>query len=289
MGIGADLGGSLGDILGLGVNDGSDDAKNFYQQLVAKYGALDPRVQAAKEATEQQGASGLPAAGAGSQGAQMDALRELQTQYRSGGLDAISKAQLAQSNAGANRAAAANAGMIQQRARAQGAGRSGTSLMLQQMAGQQAMEQGNQQAMGAAAQAQQNRMGALAGASQLSTGMRGQDYQAADAQDAVNQFNTAIRQGANTRNADRSQSAQQATFSNGMQQLGGEGAAYGGVYGAKQAAAERQRRAFSGIGRLAGAGADAYFGGGGGGGGGGWSMSGNTPIQPNGQPGWMGG
>lgn len=251
MGLIGDIGGDIGSIAGLFAGGGTDDAaQGYYKQLIDKMGGVNPTITAEQSAPTALGGTGLD-----SRAAQMDALREMQGTYRAGGLDAGSRAALADATTTANRNASAQAGAIQEQARARGAGRSGVSLALQQGAGQNAMVNGNQQATEAAGLAMRNRNAAAAGAGTLSGAVRGGDYQVGTAADAVNQFNAQMRQG-----------AQQQTYGNKMGQLEAEGNAYGGVYRSGKAGEDRTARLYGSIGKTLGTAGDAAasaFGGGG--------------------------
>jgi hypothetical protein len=243
VGIFSDIGGAIGDIAGAFSGGGADDAQQqFYKDLIAKYGKLDPTITA-----ETVGPSALGSAGGDSRAAQLDALKEMQGIYRTGGLDAISKGQIAEADAGANRNAQANRNSVLESARARGAGRSGVTLALQQAGGQEAMGDSNLAASRAAATSEGNRRGAIAGAAGTAGTVRAQDYQAAAAQDQINQFNAAMKTG-----------AQQATFGNEMGQLGAEGGAYSPVYASGKANEGRVARLYGSIGRLAGSAGDAF-------------------------------
>lgn len=232
MGIFGDLGGALGDIAGTFSSGGADDAANsFYRDLIAKYGKIDPNIAAQQANPSDQSAA-------------QDAIRELQQTYRSGGLDSISRSQIAEANDSANRNAAANRNAVLGNARARGTGNSGVTAALQEMGGQEAAQDANLASSRAAGTAQANRMGAIGGAGSLG-------IQSAAAQDAINRFNASMRQG-----------AQQQTFGNKMSQLGAEGAAYGGAWDAGKAGEARTSRLYGSIGKMAGAAGDAFSNGG---------------------------
>jgi len=166
MGLFGDILGSVGDIAGTFASGGSDDAaEQFYRDLVAKMGKVDPNIIAQQAASSDQS---VP----------QDVLRELQQTYRSGGLDAISKGQIAEATAGANRNAAANREAVLSGARARGTANSGVTAALQEMGGQEAGQDANLAASRAAATAEGNRRGALGQAGALGV-------QSAAAQDAI--------------------------------------------------------------------------------------------------------
>lgn len=217
MGDLGDLFGGIGSVIGGLSGGGADDAAaNYYRQLISKMQGVNPDITA-----QQSGNTALAGEGADSRAAQMDALRQLQNTYQQNGLDASTRSALAEATTTANRNAATQGNAVQEQARARGAGRSGVSLALQQQAGQNANVNGNQQAMMAAGLAQQNKQTATLDAGTLGGAMRGQDYQVGSAQDAIDKFNAGMRQ-----------TAAQQTYTNKMGQLGAEGGAYGGVFGA---------------------------------------------------------
>lgn len=237
MGMFGDIFGGIGDIAGLFSGGGADDAANqFYIDQINKMRGIDPTI------TAQQ-------AGPSDQSVPQDVMRELQQTYRSGGLDAISKGQIAEATAGANRNAQANREAVLSNARARGTGNSGVTAALQEMGGQEATQDANLAASRAAATAEGNRRGALGQAGALGV-------QSAAAQDAVNRFNAAMRQG-----------AAESTFGNKMGQLESESNIYGGAHRAGKAGEDRTSRLYGSIGRQIGGGVDAIAGMPGGGGG----------------------
>lgn len=203
MGILGDL---TGGIAGLFSDDGSDDAAQFYKNLVDQYGKLNPNINA------QQTFADSP-----TRSAQLSALSELENQYRQGGLDPIAKSQVAQANTSTDRNAQALSNSIVGQARAQGNAGSGVTRSLQMQAGQDQAQRASEQGMEAAAGAQQRQHDALTGAGQLATAAGAQ-------QNAIDRYNSM----ANLQ-------SQQATFGNKMGQLEGQQSAYGGAYGAKKA------------------------------------------------------
>lgn len=218
MSIGADLGGLAGGVAGLFGDDGSGAASKYYKELAEKYGALNPKITQAV-----QGNSELGKADQSTRNGQMDVLRNLQGIYGQGGLDAIGRSRVAGAETEANRNATASANAIGERARASGAGGSGVTLALQQQAGQEGANRVAQEGLGAAAVGEQNRNAALGTAGVVAGATRGQDYQSAAAQDAINNYNSRMNM-----------ATQQSSFDNSMSQLGGEGGAYGAGYAAKQ-------------------------------------------------------
>ncbi len=237
MGILGDVLGGIGDIAGTFSSGGADDAANkFYRDLVTRMQGLNPNITA-----QTTGPSALGSAGADSRAAQMDALSQLQNISRKGGMDAIGQGQIAQAQSSANRNAMANRNAVQESMRAKGAGRSGVGLALQQAGGQSAMGDANLAASQAAAGAQARQMGAIQGAGALGGDVRGQDYQAAGAQDAVNRFNAMMRQ-----------TAQQQSFGNQTGQIMAEGDLYDPAMRAGQRGEARTSRLYSGLGNMLG-------------------------------------
>lgn len=139
--------------------------------------------------------------------AQMDALTSLRDVANSGGLSDLDKASIAQAQRqiGMQQKGARDA--ISQNMQSRGMAGSGMELMNKLMAQQSGAEQANMMGMQQAAQAQQARMAALQGMGSLGGNIRAQDYgikaDRAQAQDAINRFNTMNKQGQMGRNTDR--------------------------------------------------------------------------------------
>jgi hypothetical protein len=260
MGTSADIFGGLGDIAGYFASDGErSDARAQLEKGRQGFAQLDPRIQA-----QETGPSAYASADPSTRAAQMSALSSLQNQYSQGGLDSIARANLADVQNQSNQQAHTQQAGIMEQANARGQGGGGNALVAQQLAGQQAAQRGSQQALQVAAQAQQGRQQALAGAAGIASGVRGQDYQSAGAQDAIARFNAQQRQG-----------AAQDSYGNAFNRAAGMAGMSGQQYAAQMAEAKRTQDAWGGAGKMVGAGADAgenYLmnsGGGGGGGGGG--------------------
>lgn len=227
MGLFGDILGGVGDIAGLFSSGGADDAaKRYYQKLIDEAGGVNPTIDAQQAAPSDQGA-------------QLDALHELQGTYRSGGLDPISRSMLAEAQSGANRNAQANREAVLEGARARGAGRSGVALALQQKGGQDSMFDANKAATDAAAVSQGNRRSAITEAA--ATGGR-----MAAAQDAINRFNASMRMG-----------AQEGTYANKMGNIQTRSDLYSGVYNPSLHGEQRTQRLLGGIGRAVGSVGDA--------------------------------
>lgn len=237
------IGGTLGDIAGYFESSGDrDKAMQDLEKARQTYEGVDPKI-----AAQEAGPSGLPAAGAASRGAQMDALANLQRRYSQGGLDALSRAnisQVEQENANAGRTAAAGA---MEEANRRGTGGGGNAIVNAQVAGQNAANRNAQQTLTVAGQADQARLAATQGAGALAGDARGQDYQAATAQDAINRFNAGQRQG-----------AEQSTAQNSLARAGGIAGGYNNQYTANMDQANRVRRLWGEGGQAAGSVAN-YF------------------------------
>lgn len=204
MGLGGDLGGVVGGIFGLGSDDGSGAAYDYYKKLADQYASLNPNITASITNPDQP-----------TRQAQLDALSNLKNIYSQGGLDAIGRSRIAEANTAANRNAQALAAGIGERARATGNTNSGVTLALQQAAGQDQAERSAQAARDAVAQGEATRMNALDTSGRLATA-------AGTQQNAIDRYN-----------AMANQSAQEQTYANRMNQLAGQGNAYGAAYSAK--------------------------------------------------------
>jgi hypothetical protein len=229
--------GGVGDIAGYFAGSGDrDKAMQDLEKARKAYEGVDPNIKA-----QEAAASGLPAAGAGSRAAQMDALAALQRRYSQGGLDALTRARLARvqtdnSNAGRTAAAAAI-----EEANRRGTGAGGNAIVNAQVAGQQAANRNAQQTLDIAGQGEQLTAGATRDAANLSGQTRSQDYESAGAQDAINKFNASQRQG-----------AEQATVGNSLDRAGGIAGGYRAQYGAQMDEAKRKQGLWGGVGRTAG-------------------------------------
>src|SRR3954469_12175193 len=128
MGFISDITGGIGDVAGLFGGDGDvNDAQNDYRKEREGYEGLHPDISYSDIASDPQGRA-----------AQMDALAQLQNQYRSGGLDAIDRGKLNDNSINANQVANQNRGAVQQDAMRRGNWNGGNALVAQQLAGQQA-------------------------------------------------------------------------------------------------------------------------------------------------------
>lgn len=153
--------------------------------------------------------------------AQMKALEELSglSQTGLGAQDRAAFNQLQRESAA--QAQAQNAAVLQNAA-ARGTLDSGSTVMAQLMAGQQAANRSQQGGEQLAAQAAQARREALNQYANMSSGMANQDFaqraQVANARDSINQFNSQTKTGANQFNLTNKQNIANQTASNANQQ-----------------------------------------------------------------------
>lgn len=202
------LGDIVGSLLGVGGPSGAMDQygqyaelfKNIdlpeldpkvYEELVSA-GQLDPEIAQ----TLMQGNSNLSSVTTDPRlrSAQLDALSGLQDVFKSGGLNYTDKARLAEI-AGQNEAAERGSReAILQNARARGIGGSGIELASQMGSQQASAGRRNMEGLNVAADAEARALQAMLSAGNLGGSIRSQDYseqaKAAEAQDAINRFNT---------------------------------------------------------------------------------------------------
>jgi hypothetical protein len=233
--------GGLGDFVGGFMGDGDRrEAMAYLDKARNGYASLNPTIVG-----QETGPSAYVAADPATRAAQLDALANFQSQYKQGGLDAVTRANLAQIEQQNAQQAHAGQQAVLQGAQRRGMLNSNAALAAQQAAGQQ----GNQRSAAASLQAgaigQQNRMAALQGAAGLAGGIRGQDYERAGAQDAIARFNASQRQ-----------NAAQNSFQNGLGQQQGMAGVYGAQADQKNKDAQRIQRMVGGLGRAAGGVAD---------------------------------
>lgn len=228
------VGSFIGDIAGSGDRDRAagylDDARSTYRDV-------NPTVRSERIA----GAAVDPTARA----AQLDALSQLQNQYRSGGLDAITRARMNETQNQAGQVLQTGQANAAQEAARRGVGNSATSVMQQQLAASQAANLAANQGAQTAAAAQQGRQAAITAAAATAGGVRAGDEQRAAEQDAIAKFNAA-----------NSQQAQQQTAGNSLARAGGIAGVSGAQAGQANADADRTRNRWAGLGEAAGSAAD---------------------------------
>jgi len=136
--------------------------------------------------------------------AQYDALNQLQEIGQAGGLTAMDRAALNQISQEQNREARGAREAILQQAQARGAGGSGMEILAQLQAQQDAAQRASSRGFNVAGQAQERALQALQQAGGLGGQMQqtqfGQQAQIAQAQDAINRFNTQQRTQSNAGN-----------------------------------------------------------------------------------------
>lgn len=264
----------VGSLIGYFMSSGNRaQAQQDLEQALANYQNLDPKIYG-----ETAGASAFNDASIDpkDRAAQLDALSHLQDIYKSNGLDAGTKAQLAETEQSEDANARAMDSSIQNEMAQRGLGNSAASYAQQQIADQQASNRAANEGMQALAQGENRKMQALSGAASIGSGLQSQDWQEAAqkaaAKDAMARFN-----------ANQLQQAQEETYGNSLGQAEGEQSALGGMAGNQLQQGQQLMGVAGGVGEAvgstAGAGLDEYnnmsssaSGGGGGGGGAGGIM-----------------
>ncbi len=184
------------------------------QQLILQQykmtGQLSPEMEAAvdQQQTAQNGISLDPSTRA----AQMQALSQLSNITSNQGMDNQEKNQIQQGINQVNTNEQGQTGAILQNAAARGIGGSGASLAAELEGAQAGANNASSNAMNAQAQASQRALSALSQQGSLASTVHGQDYNqalnAANATDAINQFNARNQQGVNATNTQATNQAQ---------------------------------------------------------------------------------
>lgn len=160
--------------------------------------------------------------------AQMQSLKKLQDIGNQGGLDAVDRAQLNQIQNQVNNQNASNRASVLQSYAQRGMGGSGLEQAAQLMGSQAASGTAADQGFNVAAQAQQRALQAIQGAGQMGSSMEqqqfGEEAQKAQAQDAINRFNTQNQQDVQGRNVQRANYSQERNL-NAQQQIGAQNTA----------------------------------------------------------------
>lgn len=223
--------------------------------------------------------------------AQMAALASLQDVPSQGGMSATDRTRFNQMQSELNRNEGAQRAAIMQDMARRGQSGSGMELAAQLMNQQGSAERASMQGMDIKAQAERRALEAMMQGGQLAGSIRGQEYgeksAAAQAQDAINRFNTQNQQGVLGANVDRRNSAQagnlssaqriadtnvgmrnqqeiqnkglyQQQFDNQMRRAAGVSGQYSNQAGAADRTADRTAGMWSGIGSGVGQGAAAY-------------------------------
>lgn len=138
--------------------------------------------------------------------AQMDALSQLQSLSSQGGMDPQAQAQMVDARNSANQYLRSNTQAVLNDRQARGLGGSGDELAAILSGGQAASQQNMMGSVSAAAAARERALQALMGGSQLAGNIRGQDFELdnsnRNAFNAMQEFNTGLRQQANMYNKD---------------------------------------------------------------------------------------
>lgn len=180
-------------------------------------GKLSPELETAFQQS-QSGLSGISLDPA-SRDAEMAALSKMQDLAQNGGLDAQSQQQLTQAINQTNANEKGQRDAIVQNAAARGMGQGGGAMLAAEL--QASQGDANQAAAGgqsAAAAAEMRALQALQGSASIGATLNSQDYQqkaaAAEAQDAINRFNTQNAQSVSNANVTNSNAAQAANLAN---------------------------------------------------------------------------
>jgi len=145
--------------------------------------------------------------------AQMGALESLQDVAQSGGMTQADQANLARIQSQTGEAARGRRGAIQQQMQQRGMGGSGMELLAQLQGNQAATNQSAQMGLDVAGMAQDRALQAMQMGGNMGGNIRSQDWgeqsQQAQAQDAINRFNTSNTQQSNQFNAQNQMTADQ--------------------------------------------------------------------------------
>lgn len=249
MGIGGGLGGLFGSVIGdIWGGSNRDEEERLLREMEAGWGRIDPRLQASLEDVVELGPSAYENLNidAGSRDAQVRAYRALMERGLSGGMDAESRAQLAEAQTAAAQQESGARQALQQRYAAMGRG-GGMAAFAAQLANTQASaERGSQAATRAAGDASARAYQAIAQGGSLAGQVRGQDYQQASdkasARDLVAQHNARNRQEVGGRNADRTYRAAYDTLQARFAKQGGLSSAQQQQMAYQRAEQERKLR-----------------------------------------------
>lgn len=218
-------------------DDDEDDAQDLYKKAAANYNSLVPpslsstalklgrmvsegdltpeeAVAQLQQESEMAGITVDPAL----YKAQLDALTSLQDIGMNGGLTAMDKAQLFDiSNEEATKERGAREAILQGAAQ-RGVAGSGLELAQQLISQQSSADRASARGTEVAAQAQKRALEAIQNAGQLSTGMRtqafGEESTKAQAQDAINRFNTEMANKVNMANIAAKNAAAETNLNN---------------------------------------------------------------------------
>lgn len=191
------------------------EQKAIYQKYMST-GQLDPQMEQAvnQEATKLASINLDPS----SREAEMQALSKLQQISAEGGLDAQAKQKEYEAMNTANANEAGQQGAIMQNFAARGIGGSGAQLAAELSADQGSANRAASQGQQSASDAEQRALSALTQSASLGSSINNQDYnqaaQKAQAQDAINRFNTQNQQSVNNTNTGIFNTAQTTNLAN---------------------------------------------------------------------------
>lgn len=263
----------------LSINVPDPEQQKIALQHYKRTGSLTPELENAlqQDKTELGGIILDPT----SRAAQLSALSKMQELAASGGMDAQAKLKLQQAIDDANSNEKAQRDAIVQDYARRGMGGSGAQLQAQLLASQSASNRAAQVGAQAAADAEMRALQALMNSSGMANQLRSQDYneqaRAAEAQDAINAFNTRNSQSVSARNIDRTNDArkynlgedqriadanvdlsnkehvynkelQQKQFENRVKIAAGASGQYAGAAAGHDASADRTANTWSGVG-----------------------------------------
>ncbi len=201
----------------LALNVPNPQQQQIELQNYAVTGQLSPQLEGAFQQS-QTGLNGMQF-NQGGQQAQMAALSQMQGLAQNGGLDAQAQQQTQQAINETNANAQGQIGAIVNNAAARGMGQGGGAMLAGELqAAQGGANSAAQVGQSAAANAQMRALQAMQGSGYLGGQLNAQDYgqaaAAAQAQDAINRFNTQNAQGIANANVTNANAAQAANLAN---------------------------------------------------------------------------
>lgn len=212
--------------LGFGTSSATKSAQGNEAGAIDAYQGLTPPSLSAETpsygAASQEGPTALNgvAVNPEDESAQESQMAALSNLANNGGRNAAMTQNLAQIQQGQNANAAGQRGAVMQNAASRGMGGSGTELLGELAANQNAQSNQNAQDLGVAANAQNTALNAGMGAAQIGSNLEAQDYgqqaNKAQAQDAISRFNSGQNTGVSEYNAGVGNQAQQ--YNTGLQE-----------------------------------------------------------------------
>lgn len=219
--LGGGIGGALGGLAGwlLSAKD-REEEERLYEQMLTEWNGINPEVRARYEDAYSLGPSAMETVRADPalRNNQLRALDSLMETGLSGGMDAASRARLAEAQSRSAQQERGSRLALQQQAQARGQGNSLTAYATQLAAQQGAAQRMGMESVQAAGDASQRALAALSQGGSMAGQVRGQDFQEgsarATARDRINEFNLRNRQDVQGRNIDRDFTGQQQTLAN---------------------------------------------------------------------------